>query len=80
VPPGSGADDIYVIYGESNRVERNLVTENGDDGIEIFINRSGTTLSRNSAYNNGDLGIEQCPTLSTVAATRPLATATRCNT
>jgi large repetitive protein len=40
-------------------VERNVVSEAGDDGIDV--ESSATTLTRNRAKRNGDLGIEAVP-------------------
>jgi large repetitive protein len=40
-------------------VERNVVSEAGDDGIDV--ESSATTLTRNTAKRNGDYGIEAVP-------------------
>jgi parallel beta-helix repeat protein len=42
----------------SNVVERNYVSHNGDDGIDLT---EGGTVTRNRANHNADLGIEATP-------------------
>jgi parallel beta-helix repeat protein len=53
----SRADGIH-IGGSSSRnvVERNVASENADDGIDMA--DPGSTVTRNKADKNGDLGIE----------------------
>jgi hypothetical protein len=58
---GSGADGILLTGDNigSNLFERNRSDGNGDDGIDL--DGPGSTLTRNTANFNADLGIEAVP-------------------
>jgi parallel beta-helix repeat protein len=51
----SGVDGIGLLDDEGNEVRKNFVSQSGDDGIDV---QGPSTLIRNTASNNGDLGIE----------------------
>jgi hypothetical protein len=59
-------DGIYAdLWGGGSEFLGNVVTNNGDDGIEIdsggAISGSSVVLTRNTANDNGDFGIEAFP-------------------
>ena len=57
---GTTVDGIIIESTASKTlVERNLATGAGDDGIDV--DNASTTLMRNFAFHNGDLGIEAVP-------------------
>ena len=56
-------------------LERNTAVENGHDGIDVAA--AGTTVTRNIANFNHDLGIEAVPEVIDGGGNRPAVTATR---
>jgi parallel beta-helix repeat protein len=59
---GNGTDGITVAGGTGSAgtvLERNVASGNGDDGIDV--NSSSATITRNTADDNADLGIEAEP-------------------
>jgi hypothetical protein len=54
-----------------------IAFNNGDEGIDV--EDPDTMLRKNKANRNADLGIEAVKAFSTVAATGPSATGTRCS-
>lgn len=57
---GNDPDGILVLAGQSeNVIEGNRSNENSDDGIDV--DSPATTLTRNTANRNHDLGIEAVP-------------------
>ena len=59
---GNGSDGIKVQGGTTTgriALEHNVATGNGDDGIDVDNPR--TTITRNTANDNGDYGIEAVP-------------------
>ena len=72
---GGGADGILVNPPAQAAIDRNVVEGNADDGIDL--DGPGSTVMKNKARRNGDLGIEAAPAPSTEGRTRRSATATR---
>ena len=58
---GNGIDGIFIdqFTSPGNLIEGNVAIGNGDDGIDV--DETGSTLTRNRATYNDDLGIETVP-------------------
>jgi parallel beta-helix repeat protein len=56
---GNSGDGIFSRDSIVGLIDRNVVSRNGDDGIDVH--DSHTKVVRNVAYSNGDYGIESVP-------------------
>jgi parallel beta-helix repeat protein len=55
---GNDAQGIYLTYADAYMIQRNTIAHNGQDGIFLYDNAISHTISANSIFANGDLGID----------------------